>query len=184
MGMHGFGIGWVWDRICPTPTPIVHASSQTPFEPIPAMFPSTTCVPSALRAHLPTLLSKGACLVFPGLKMPVPIPLNECVLRDERHLLWATMQSPYGPTRPCVGLLACASWRHLGDARNGVALLAESGEEIARIVPLDTLGLTSDRARRLRDEQARHEHRAAREPAYARRWAQRFRETSAAADKA
>jgi hypothetical protein len=117
--------------------------------------------------------------------MPVPIPLNECVLRDERHLLWATMHSPYGPTRPCVGLLACASWRPLGKpGSQGFALFTESGEEVARIVPLDTLGLTTDRARRLRDEQARHEHRAAREPAYARRWAQRFRETSAAADKA
>lgn len=146
------------------------------------MFPSTTCVPSALRALLPPLLSRGACLVFPGFKMPVPIPLNECVLRDERHLLWATMHSPHGPTRPFVGLLACAAWRTLGDNQNGIALLADTGEEVARIVPLETLGLTSERARRLRADQARHEHRAAREPAYARRWAQRFREASAEAD--
>lgn len=147
------------------------------------MFPSTTCVPSALRALLPPLLSRGACLVFPGFEMPVPIPLNECVLRDERHLLWATIHSPYGHTRPCVGLLACASWRPLDSKQSGIALLAESGEEVARIVPVETLGLTTDRARRLREEQARHEHRAAREPAYARRWAQRFREASTAVDK-
>ncbi len=145
----------------------------------------STCVPSALRAHLPPLLSRGACLVFPGFEMPVPIPLNECVLRDERHLLWATIHSPYGATRPCVGLLACATWRPLGDSTGaGVALLADSGAEVARIVPLDSLPLTSDRARRLREVQSRHEHRAAREPAYARRWARSFREASASATAA
>lgn len=147
------------------------------------MFPTTPCVPSVLRALLPSLLSRGACLVFPGPKMPVPIPLNECVLRDGQHLLWATLHSPYGPTRPCVGLLACAAVRPLGDGHDGIALLSDTGEEVARIVPLASLSLTTDRARRLREEQARHEHRAAREPAYAHRWALRFREASAAAGK-
>ena len=145
------------------------------------MFPPTPCVPSALRALLPPLLARGACLVFPGLAMPVPIPLNECVLRDEHHLLWATMHSPYGPTRPCVGLLPCAAWRPLGNADAGVSLLTKEGAEVARIVPLTTLALTTERARKLREEQKRHAHRVAREPAYARRWARRFREVSAVA---
>jgi antitoxin (DNA-binding transcriptional repressor) of toxin-antitoxin stability system len=61
-------------------------------------------------------------------------------------------------------------------------LLAPNGEEVARIVPLTRLDLPPERARRLREDQAKHEQRAAREPAYARRWAQRFREASAAAD--
>lgn len=115
--------------------------------------------------------------------MPVPIPLNECVLRDERHLLWATIHSPYGPTRPCVGLLPCAAWFPLGEADDGVSLLSDDGVEVARIVPLDALALTSDRARKLREDQARHESRAARDPAYASRWARRFREASAALEK-
>jgi hypothetical protein len=146
------------------------------------MFPSTTCVPSALRAILPPLLSRGACLLFPGL--PVPIPLNECVLRDERHLLWATMHSPYGPTRPCVGILACVACRPLGQDSEGYILLDAADREIARIVPLEALDLPSDRARKLRAEQSRHEYRAAREPAYARRWALRFREASKETDLA
>lgn len=140
-----------------------------------------TCVPSALRALLPSLLSQGACLVFPGLKMPIPIPLNECVVRGDHDLLWATMHSPYGPTKPCVGLLSCDSWRPLGDSNNGFVLLGATGEEVARIVPIQQLPLTTDRSRRLREEQAKHEHRAAHEPAYARRWALKFREASAAA---
>ena len=168
---------------CPTPALIVRTSSQTPFEPIPAMFPSTTCVPSALRALLPPLLSRGACLIFPGFTMPVPIPLNECVLRDDRHLLWATIHSPYGPTRPCVGLLPCDAWRPLGKEGDGYQLLRSGGEEVARIVSLESLSLTTDRTRKLRDEQRRHEYRAAHEPAYARRWSIRFREASATADK-
>ncbi len=139
----------------------------------------TACVPS-LRSILPALLTRGACLIFPGPKMPVPIPLQECVLRDERHLLWATNFTPYGPTRPCVGLLACSAWRPLGDQEAGCQLLSASGEEVARIVPFAQLDLPADRLRRLREDQARHEHRAAREPAYARRWAQHFREASAA----
>lgn len=147
------------------------------------MFPTTPCVPSALRALLPPLLSKGACLVFPGPEMPVPIPLNECVLRDEQHLLWATIHSPYGPTRPCVGLLSCSAWHPLGKVDDGVALFADDGVEVARIVPFDALFLTSDRARKLREDQVRHEHRAARDPAYAGRWARRFREASAAVTK-
>lgn len=146
------------------------------------MFPSNTCVPSALRALLPSLLSRGACLVFPGLRMPVPIPLNECVLRDDRHLLWATSHTPYGPARPCVGLLPCEAWRPLGEEGEGCLLLSASGEEVARIVALDSLPLTTDRARKLRQDQTRHEQRAASEPSYARRWALRFREASAAAD--
>ncbi len=146
------------------------------------MLPSNTCVPSALRALLPKLLSRGACLIFPGLSMPVPIPLNECVLRDDRHLLWATMHTPFGPTRPCVGLIPCEAWRPLGTSGEGCLLLSASGEEVARIVPLEAISLTTDRARKLRLDQARHEQRAAREPSYARRWALRFREASAAAD--
>jgi hypothetical protein len=114
--------------------------------------------------------------------MPVPIPLNECVILDERHLLWATIHSPYGPTRPCVGMIHCVRWQPLGEiACQGIALLADTGDEVARIVPFDLLNLTSDRARRLREDQARHEHRAARDSSYTNRWARRFREVSAAA---
>jgi hypothetical protein len=116
--------------------------------------------------------------------MPVPIPLNECVLRDDRHLLWATMHSPHGATRPCVGLLSFDAWQTTGDAPGGCVLLDAAGAGIARIVPLESLGMSSDRARRLREAQSRHEHRAAREPAYARRWARRFREACEAADRA
>jgi hypothetical protein len=79
-----------------------------------------------------------------------------------------------------VGLLACSAWRPLGDQEAGCQLLSASGEEVARIVPFAQLDLPADRLRRLREDQARHEHRAAREPAYARRWAQHFREASAA----
>ncbi len=114
--------------------------------------------------------------------MPVPIPLNECVLRDDRHLLWAILHTPFGPARPCVGLRPCEAWRPLGEEGEGCLLLSASGEEVARIVPIESLCLTTDRARKLRQDQARHEHRAASEPSYARRWALRFREASAAAD--
>jgi len=112
--------------------------------------------------------------------MPVPIPLNECVLRDENHLLWATGHTLYGPTRPCVGHLEFHGWSRLEENAPGIALLAASGREIARIVPLDQLLLPALRARRLREEQARHVQRAATEPSYTRLWAMRFREANAA----
>lgn len=138
------------------------------------------CVPSSLRTVLPSLLTRGACLVFPGPEMPVPIPLNECVFRDETHLLWATGHTPYGPTRPCVGRLEFHGWSRLEENAPGVVLLAATGREVARIVPLDQLPLPAMRARRLREEQARHEQRAATEPGYTRLWAMRFKEASAA----
>lgn len=47
------------------------------------------CAPSALRAFLPTLLAQGACIVFAGPAMPVPIPPNEGVLVGDACLLWA-----------------------------------------------------------------------------------------------
>jgi hypothetical protein len=52
------------------------------------------------------------------------------------------------------------------------------GELLASLVPNSQLSLADGRATRLRAEQARHQRRAATDPAYAHRWAQRFREAS------
>ncbi|AKC82959.1 hypothetical protein IMCC26134_09540 [Verrucomicrobia bacterium IMCC26134] len=138
------------------------------------------CAPSALRAFLSTLLTQGACLVLPGPEMPVPIPLNECVVINQKRLLWATCHTPYGPTRPCVGRLDFFGWNLLKDTKGGCVLQAEDGAELARIVPNSALELPVDRAFRLRTEQARHAERAATDASYARRWALRFKEANAA----
>jgi hypothetical protein len=136
------------------------------------------CAPSALRAFLATLLPQGACLVLPGPEMPVPIPLNECVIVHNNRLLWATCHTPYGPTRPCVGRLAFAGWHSLPVACGGCTLHAKNGAEVARIVPNTALALPDGRAARLRTEQLRHAQRAASDPSYARRWALRFKEAN------
>ena len=136
------------------------------------------CAPSALRAFLATLLPQGACLVLPGPEMPVPIPLNECVILHNNRLLWATCHTPYGPTRPCVGRLAFAGWHSLPAACGGCTLHAKNGAEVARIVPNTALDLPDGRAARLRGEQLRHAQRAASDPSYARRWALRFKEAN------
>jgi len=136
------------------------------------------CAPSALRAFLATLLPQGACLVLPGPEMPVPIPLNECVILHNNRLLWAACHTPYGPTRPCVGRLAFAGWHSLPAACGGCTLHAKNGAEVARIVPNTALDLPDGRAARLRAEQLRHAQRAASDPSYARRWALRFKEAN------
>ena len=113
--------------------------------------------------------------------MPVPIPLNECVMLDTRHLLWATSHTPYGAARPCAGFLICDAWHPLeNDDPSSGLILFEADVEVARLVPLERLGLPGERVRRLREDQTRHQHRAAREPAYAHRWALRFREAGEA----
>lgn len=136
------------------------------------------CAPSALRAFLATLLPQGACLVLPGPEMPVPIPLNECVIVHHNRLLWATCHTPYGPTRPCVGRLEFAGWQLLPDNTGGCMLNAEDGTELARIIPNTALELPEGRANRLRAEQVRHSRRAATDASYARRWAIRFKEAN------
>jgi hypothetical protein len=110
--------------------------------------------------------------------MPVPIPLNECVIVHNNRLLWATCHTPYGPTRPCVGRLAFAGWHSLPVACGGCTLHAKNGAEVARIVPNTALALPDGRAARLRAEQLRHAQRAASDPSYARRWALRFKEAN------
>jgi hypothetical protein len=112
--------------------------------------------------------------------MPVPIPLNECVIVNHRRLLWATCHTPYGSTRPCVGRLEFSGWSPLHGSTGGCALHAEDGVELARIVPNSALALPVDRALRLRTEQARHTRRAATDASYARRWALRFKEANTA----
>lgn len=136
------------------------------------------CAPSTLRAHLPKLLTQGACLVLHGLKMPVPIPLNECIVLDHDRLLWATCHTPYGPVRPCVGQLEFAHWHLNENSDDACTLLDASDAVVATIIPHSELALTDGRAARLRAEQSRHLKRAAADPAYARRWSQRFREAN------
>lgn len=138
------------------------------------------CAPSSLRFFLPKLLTQGACLILPGLRMPVPIPLNECVILDEGRLLWATCHTPYGPVRPCVGRLEFARWRANAPLGHGCTLLDENDTTIATILPCTELALTDGRASRLRADQAKHLKRAAADPAYASRWALRFKEASIA----
>ena len=112
--------------------------------------------------------------------MPVPIPLNECVVLNHDRLLWATCHTPYGPVRPCVGQLEFSGWRPEESPGHGCTLVAATGAVVASIIPHAQLDLSEGRASRLRSEQARHLRRAATDPAYARRWAQRFREANQA----
>lgn len=136
------------------------------------------CAPSSLRDLLPKLLNQGACLILPGPKMPVPIPLNECVVLNQNRLLWATCHTLYGTARPCVGQLEFAGWLPNDAPAHGCTLHDADGELLASLVPNSQLALADGRATRLRAEQARHQRRAATDPAYAHRWAQRFREAS------
>jgi hypothetical protein len=112
--------------------------------------------------------------------MPVPIPLNECIILDHGRLLWATCHTPYGPVRPCVGQLEFAHWHLTENTDDGCTLLNASDAVVATIIPHSDLPLTSGRAARLRFEQTRHQKRAATDPAYARRWSLRFREANIA----
>ena len=110
--------------------------------------------------------------------MPVPIPLNECVVLSENRLLWATCHTPYGPVRPCVGQVEFSTWRLIDGADNGCQLLNTEGQIVASFIPYDQLNMTPSRAAKLQDDQVRHLRRAATDPSYARRWAQRFKEAS------
>ena len=136
------------------------------------------CAPVSLRDHLNGLLSHGACLVLPGPTMPVPIPLNECIILGGHRLLWATNHTPYGPVRPCVGQLDFSFWRPSDGDRPGCEFLDPHGQLIGSILPHTTLKLSSGRAGQLRREQDRHQRRAATDASYAHRWAQRFQEAS------
>jgi hypothetical protein len=106
--------------------------------------------------------------------MPVPIPLNEVTLLGDTRLLWATCHTPFGTARPLVGQLAFDRWTHLDSPGAGSAFLDDSGRELARIVPHTALGLPHTRMQRLRQADAAHRHRAARDPNYARRWSKIF----------
>lgn len=110
--------------------------------------------------------------------MPVPIPLNECVVLDHDRLLWGTCHTPYGPVRPCVGQLQFVRWHLNENSDDACTLLDANNTVVAMIVPHSELALTGARVARLRAEQVRHLKRAASDPAYARRWSQRFREAS------
>lgn len=107
--------------------------------------------------------------------MPVPIPINECTVLASGRLLWGTSHTPFGPARPCVGQIEFAGWRREGTA--GVfELLDPHDHVVATLVPYAALPLTVSRATRLREDQSRHQRRAATDPAYASRWARQFRE--------
>ena len=110
--------------------------------------------------------------------MPVPIPLNECLVLNQDRLLWATCHTPYGPVRPCVGQLEFSGWSPEESPGRGCILYDGDGAPVGSIIPHAQLGLSEGRASRLRIEQARHLRRAATDPSYARRWAQRFREAN------
>ncbi len=133
------------------------------------------CAPSSLSARLPSLLTNGLCLVLPGLMMPVPIPIHECMILRDGRLLWGTFASPFGPSRPCIGQIPFAGWRSLFPEDQGLELLDPEGHVIATFIPHSALPLSQSRASRLRSEHIRHRQRAADDPAYASRWARQFR---------
>lgn len=130
--------------------------------------------PTALDALLPPFVARGVCLVLPGHRMPVPIPLDECLVTAGNQLLWATGHTIYGPSRPQVGHLEFATWQFDAEFNGGCELLNKQGEVIARLVRSDSLALPAARAGRLRAEFARHRQRIAADAIYASRWARGF----------
>lgn len=110
--------------------------------------------------------------------MPVPIPLNECVLHGEHRLLWATCHTPYGPVRPCVGVVTFQDWSPSPDG--DCTFYDQAGHVVALIRPTEHLGLPTGRSSKLLREQSDHRERASSDPSYASRWAKSFREASQA----
>lgn len=132
--------------------------------------------PAALDALLPPFVARGVCLVLPGHRMPVPIPLDECLVTAGNQLLWATGHTIYGPSRPQVGHLEFATWQFGAEVNGGCELLNQQGEVIARLVRSDTLALPAARAGRLKADFARHRQRISADATYASRWARGLRE--------
>lgn len=109
--------------------------------------------------------------------MPVPIPINECVILTDHRVLWATCHTPFGPVRPCVGSLTFHSWETTPSG--SCTFHNDTGSIMAAIIPTEQLGLTGRRANRLLREQSDHRLRASQDPTYAGRWARQFREARA-----
>jgi hypothetical protein len=110
--------------------------------------------------------------------MPVPIPLNECIVLVSGRLLWGTCHTPFGTARPCVGQIEFAKWRVNRPQDGTYELLDARKQVVVSLVPLSALHLTLSRANRLRRVQSRHQIRAAANASYARRWARKFREVN------
>jgi len=141
------------------------------------MTPSSACdPPKTLDGLLLRFLAQGVCLILPGHRMPVPIPLDECLLTDGDHLLWGTGHTLYGPSRPQIGVLEFATWQLSTEGELRCEFFNQQGEVIARLVPLKNLTLPTARAERLRSELARHRQRISADASYAGRWARGFRE--------
>lgn len=132
--------------------------------------------PGSLDAVLPSLLAQGVCLILPGYRMPVPIPLDEGQVTAAGQFVWATGHTLFGPSRPQVGQLEFVTWQFDSESNGRCELLDRGGEVIARLVPTNTLALPAARAERLQSEFARHRQRVSADGIYASRWAQRLRE--------
>ena len=128
--------------------------------------------PATLDAVLPSILAQGVCLILPGYRMPVPIPLDEGQVTDDGQFVWATGHTLFGPSRPQVGHLQFAAWQFGTEERPSWELRNQAGEVLARLIPADQLGLPAARAERLRSDFARHRDRVSADAVYASRWAQ------------
>ncbi len=65
-------------------------------------------LPLPTTEYVPLLISHGACLCLPAKQLTVPIPLIDVRINDERTILWASIQTPFGSAKPLFGLIRYA----------------------------------------------------------------------------
>lgn len=70
-------------------------------------------LPLPTTEYVPLLVSEGACLCFPASKLTIPIPLIDVRINNERMIIWASIQTPFGSEKPHFGLIRYAQQNRL-----------------------------------------------------------------------
>ena len=72
-----------------------------------------TDLPLPTTQYIPLLVSEGACFCLPAGTLTVPIPLIDVRINNDRMIVWATIQTPFGADKALFGIIRYAKQERL-----------------------------------------------------------------------
>ena len=115
----------------------------------------------------PWLVANGACFCMPSNILTVPIPLIDVRINDNRQIVWATIQTPFGSKTPLFGIINYAEQNRLP---YGAEFQDASGKNIAILADVRAFEFPKHTETKLIHKAQRHAMRLADDMAYRMMW--------------
>ncbi len=108
--------------------------------------------------YVPLLVSGGACFCLPASQLTIPIPLIDVRMNDERIILWASIQTPFGSETPLFGIIRYARQERL---EVGSAFFDAADRQLCAIIDVRAFGFPAYTEQKLITKAKEHAKRLA-----------------------